>query len=306
MKTTEISLTSNLGNLKLNTPVICASGTFGFGEELCGLADFKSIGAITTKTITLEPRAGNLPPRIYETRCGVLNSVGLENPGLEIFITEKLPRIKKIATKFIISVGGFSFSEYETIVKALDLQKDIKALEINLSCPNLQLKKMVSQNKTLTYKLLSRLRSLTNKVLIAKVTPEVTNIVDIAAAVKASGADFISLVNTFYGMSIDVERLKPRLGNIYGGYSGRAIKPMSLYRVWQVYKNVDIPIIAGGGIEDSADAIEFFLAGASFISLGTINMVFPNKAQEISRGLKKYMNAKRIKAIGQIRGKAHD
>lgn len=289
-----------IGNLELDIPIVAASGTFGFGQELKGLVDFKYIGAIITKTITKNPRAGNYPPRIYETEYGVINSVGLENPGLDGFIKDKLPELDKLATKYIVSVGGFFLEEYEYMVRKLNKYKTIKALEINLSCPNLKLKKMISQSKSLTSSLIKSLRKLTKKTLIVKITPEVTDMVDIAKAVELAGADAISLVNTFLAMAINIDTRKPYLGNGYGGYSGKAIKPLSLYRVWKVANQVNIPIIGGGGIEDAKDAIEFFLAGAGVVSLGTINLVYPNQAKLIATGIQDYLIKHKITDIKKI------
>ena len=297
-----MKLSVKLGKLELDSPIICASGTFGFGEELKGLVDFKAIGAITTKTLTLDPRKGNPPPRIYETDCGVLNSVGMENPGVEGFIKHKLPLIEKLKTKCIVSVGGFSNKEYEEIIKKLTELKGVDAFEVNLSCPNLKLKKLVSQNSKATYTLVTLLRKLTKKSLFVKITPEVTDIVQIAKAVEDGGADAVSLVNTYFSMAIDIESQKPILGNVYGGYSGRAVKPMSLYKVWKVAQNVNIPVIGGGGIENFSDAIEFILAGATAVSLGTVNLVDPDSSKTVLIGIKEYMKKKKITDINNIRG----
>jgi dihydroorotate dehydrogenase (NAD+) catalytic subunit len=297
-----MNVTVKLGTLKLKTPIICASGTFGYGGELKGLVDFKNIGAIVGKTITLEPRAGNPDPRIYEAEYGVLNSVGLENPGLEGFIKEKLLLMSKLATRRIVSIGGFSLEEYETCVKKLENESGIDAFEINLSCPNIRLKKIVSQDAVATRQVVKALRILTERPLFIKITPEVTDIAQIAKAAQEAGADAISLVNTFFSMSINIETRKPRLGNIFGGYSGRAIKPLALYRTWQVAQSVKIPIIAGGGIESASDAIEFILAGATAVSLGTINLVYPNIAKDILKGIKEYLKRKRIDDINTLRG----
>jgi len=291
-----------IGKLELKNPIICASGTFGLGDELKGLVDYKDIGAYTTKTITLKPRSGNPPPRIYETECGVLNSVGLQGPGVDSFIKQYLPCLKKIKSKVIISVGGFSPDEYKEIIRRLDQEEAVKAIEINLSCPNIKEKKIISQDEKLTYKMLKSLRALTKKTLIAKISPEVTDIVEIAKAVKRSGCNCVSLVNTFFGMAVNIQTKKPFLGNIYGGYSGKAIKPMSLYRVWSVHKKVKIPIIGGGGIMTASDAIEFLLVGATAVSLGTINLVDPNAASKILTGIKKYMKANKITEISKLRG----
>ena len=297
-----MNLGVRLGKLRLPAPLVCASGTFGFGQELKDLVDFKPIGAITTKTITLKARKGNPPPRIYETDQGVLNSIGLENPGLKAFIEEKLPLIRKLPVKCLVSVGGFSKSEYESCLKKLDQQKGIEGFEINLSCPNLKQKKLVSQDPQATYRLTKALRKLTKKPLIIKITPEVTDIVEIAQAAKSGGADVISLVNTFFSLAINVETKKPYLGNIYGGYSGPAIKPMSLYRVWKVAKNVKIPVIGGGGIETATDALEFILAGATAVSLGTVNLINPNAACGISKGIKSYLKKNKVKDLRKLKG----
>ncbi|MFA5271556.1 MAG: dihydroorotate dehydrogenase [Candidatus Omnitrophota bacterium] len=297
-----MNLKVKLNNLELPTPIVCASGTFGYGEELKELVDFKQIGAITTKTITLQAREGNPAPRIYETDYGVINSIGLENPGLDVFLEEKLPKLTTLPVKFIVSVGGFSQEDYEEAIRVLSSKIGIEALEINLSCPNIKMKKMFSQNKELTYKLVKSLKSITKKILIVKITPEIDDIVEIANAAKDAGADALSLVNTFFAMAINIETKKPYLGSTYGGYSGRAIKPLALHKVWQVAKNVDIPIIGGGGIENTSDAIEFILAGANAVSLGTVNMVYPNKAKEIVKGIKDYMKRKKIENIAELKG----
>lgn len=297
-----MNLGVKISNFDLKTPIVCASGTFGYGEELKELVDFKNIGAITTKTITLLPREGNPAPRIYETDYGVINSIGLENPGLDGFLEEKLPKLAALAVKFIVSVGGFSQEDYEEAIRVLSAKIEIEALEINLSCPNIKMKKMFSQNKELTFNLVKSLKAITKKTLIVKITPEIDDIVEIAKAAKDAGADALSLVNTFFALAINIETQKPYLGSIYGGYSGRAIKPLALYKVWQVAKNVDIPIIGGGGIENASDAIEFILAGANAVSLGTVNLVYPNKASEIVKGIKDYMKRKKIEDIKELTG----
>ncbi|MFH1504335.1 MAG: dihydroorotate dehydrogenase [Candidatus Omnitrophota bacterium] len=317
----KMNLKVKLGKLELPNPIVCASGTFGFGEELAGLVNYNCIGAFITKTVTLLPRAGNPPPRIYDTGCGIINSVGLENPGLDVFIKEKLPLIRLLAVKCIVSIGGNSNQEYAECLKKLDKQKGISGFEINLSCPNLnpvrdklssdsckisngvKLKKLISQSAKMTYNLTKNLRKLTKKPLFIKITPEVTDIVEIAKVVEAGGADAVSLVNTFFSLAINIETQKPYLGNVYGGYSGRAIKPLSLYRVWKAAQNVRIPVIGGGGIESANDAIEFILAGAAAVSLGTINLVDPNSAKAVLAGIKEYMRKKKIKNINELRGR---
>jgi dihydroorotate dehydrogenase (NAD+) catalytic subunit len=297
-----MDLRVKIGKLELDSPILCASGTFGISDELKGLVDYKNIGAVITKTLTLNPRAGNPPPRIYETECGVLNSVGLEGPGVDRFIKDHLPKLKKLPTKFIISIGAGSLDEYKKVLSKVAGQKEVEAVEINLSCPNIKDKKIVAQDPKSTLKTLKALRPITKKTLIAKISPEVTDIVEIAKAVKSSGIDALSLVNTFFGLAINIDTRKPYLGNGYGGYSGPAIRPLSLYRVWRVAKAVNIPIIGGGGIETAKDAIEFLLAGASAVSLGTINLVEPNAAKKILTGIKKYMKGKKITDIKKMTG----
>jgi dihydroorotate dehydrogenase (NAD+) catalytic subunit len=297
-----MNLKVKIGESELKVPIICASGTFGYADELKGLVNFKAMGAVVAKTITLKPRQGNPPPRIYETSGGVINSVGLENPGLEIFIKEKLPLFAKLPVRRIISVGGFSDGEYVACLKRLERCSGIDAYEINLSCPNLRLKKLISQDAVATLRLMKLIRKLTAKPLIIKITPEVTDITAIARVVERGKADAISLVNTFFSMAINIDTKRPYIGSIYGGYSGPAIKPLALYRTWKVARAVKIPIIAGGGIQDASDAIEFILAGATAVSLGTVNLVYPNCAEKIEKGIKGYLKRKNIKDINKLRG----
>ncbi len=301
-KTNDADLRVSIAQLNLKSPIVCASGTFGFGDELKNMVDFSAIGAVTAKTITLDPKVGNPPPRIYETSCGIINSIGLENPGLGVFLKEKLPALSRLSTKIIVSLGGASQKEYEKLIQSLDKEKAVDAFELNLSCPNLKSKKLISQSQRATAKLIQSLRKQTKKTLIAKLTPEVNDIVKIAKAAEDSGADALALVNTYRGLSIDVQARKPHLGNVYGGYSGPAIKPISLYKVWRVAGSVEIPVIGGGGILDYKDALEFLLAGAAAISLGTVNLISPNAAKDILVGIKKHMKENQIKSLEDIRG----
>ncbi|MDD4294663.1 MAG: dihydroorotate dehydrogenase [Candidatus Omnitrophica bacterium] len=301
-----MKLDVKIGRVKLELPVVCASGTFGFAEELKNLVDFSKIGAVITKTVTLDMREGNPPPRIFDTGCGVINAVGLENPGVKDFIEKKLPAMRKVSVKYIFSVGGFSVREYSDVISKVDKFKEIACYELNLSCPNLQLKRIVSQDPDAIYKLVRKVRKETNKPIIVKITPEVSDITETAYAAECAGADAVSLVNTFFAMAININTFRPVLGNVTGGYSGRAIKPMALYRVWKVYEKVKIPIIGGGGIENADDAVEFLLAGASIVSLGTVNLVHPNIANDIVAGIKSYMDKNNIKTLKRLIGKAHE
>lgn len=297
----KLNLKVNLGQLRLSSPLVCASGTFGFGNELKSLADFSGIGAVIAKTITLFPREGNPPPRIYETGCGIINSIGLENPGLEGFVREKLPLLKNLPAELIVSLGGSSRREYQEMVRQLSQKQKIAAFELNLSCPNLKSKKLISQSPRATAELVSSLRKLTKKTLIAKLTPEVTDITKIAKAAESAGADAIALVNTYFSLAIDIAAKKPYLGNTCGGYSGPAIKPMSLYKVWQAAKAVKIPVIGGGGVTNYKDALEFLLAGAEAVSLGTVNLIDPAAAAIILAGIKQYMVENKIKNLDSLR-----
>ncbi|MBN2482704.1 MAG: dihydroorotate dehydrogenase [Candidatus Omnitrophica bacterium] len=301
-----VDIKVKLGTLTLKSPIVCASGTFGYGLEMKGLTDFSRLGAFITKTITGEPRVGNLPPRIIEVETGVLNSIGLENPGVDIFIQDYVPHIKKIPCECIVSIGGHTFEEYKEVLKKLESVKGIRAYEINLSCPNLQLKRMISQDPHATYKVVKTLRAKTARPLIVKVTGETEDIAKIVGAAKSGGADAVSLVNTFFGMAIDIVRQKPYLGKGYGGYSGKGIKPLSVYRVWNAAQAVDIPLIGGGGVMNAADAIEFFLAGAHVVSIGTLNFLYPNACADITGGIIAYMRAHKIKKINELTGRAHE
>lgn len=297
-----MNLRVKIGKLILKNPIVCSSGTFGFGVEAKGLADFSSIGAVVTKTLTLNPRKGNLPPRICELECGILNSIGLENPGLDVFIREKLPEIQKIDTEFIVSIAGEDIEQYVEITRRLNKIKSVKALEVNLSCPNLRLKKLVSQSAKATSSVLRAVRKNTDKVVLAKLSGECQDITGVARAAKEAGADGICLVNTFFGMSIDIGSGKPVLGNLYGGYSGRGIKPMSIYRVWKVTGEIDLPVIGGGGICRAEDALEFFLAGACAVGVGTLNLVNPDCSRDILSGIKDYMRKNNIRDVKELKG----
>jgi len=290
-----------LGKLKLKNPVIVASGTFGYGEEFYGLAKLKDLGAVVTKTITLRPKEGNVPPRIVETPAGMLNSIGLENPGLKVFLKEKLPGLRKIKTPIIVSISADSDAEFAELVKNLD-KSDVAAIELNLSCPNLKSKIMVAQDAQATYRVISCVRHLTNKTLIAKLSPNVTDIKVIARQAEKAGADAVSLINTLVGLAVDIENQRPKLGNITGGLSGPAIKPIALRMVWEVFNAVKIPIIGMGGIMNTRDGLEFFICGASAIAVGTGNFVQPGLTAEVISGIKRYLQKSGIKEIKKLIG----
>ncbi|HEC70060.1 MAG TPA: dihydroorotate dehydrogenase [Candidatus Omnitrophica bacterium] len=287
-------------SLQLRSPLILCSGTAGFGLELKPYLDFKYVGALITKTITLNKREGNPPPRIAEAPSGVINSIGLENPGLWGFLTQ-WPEIKKLPTEIIISIYGEDKREYELIFKEFNKIKEVKAVEVNLSCPNLR-KKIVSQDKKKSFSLVRYLRKLTKKILIVKLSPEVSDIVEIAKSVLKAGADVLSLTNTFSALKIDIDKRKPFLGNIFGGLSGPAIKPLVLYRVYKVYQALRCPIIASGGVLNYKDALEFILAGAVGIGLGTANLIEPDSAEIIFKDLLSYMKKNKISSLKTLVG----
>jgi len=290
-----------IGELKLKNPVLVASGTFGYAEEFAPYLDLRKLGGIITKTITLHSRKGNPPPRIVETAAGMLNSIGLQNEGINHFIKDKLPYLKKIGVPIIVSIGGDSIDEYVAVAKKLDKIKKVSAIELNISCPNIKDKKiLVSQDKNATFELVSRVRRATDKTLITKLSPNVTDIVEIAKAAEDADSDALSLINTLYGISIDIKSKTTRLGNKIGGLSGAAIKPIALCMVWKVAQAVDIPIIGMGGIMSADDVLEFMIAGASAVCIGTANLVDPSISCKILRDLKDYLKKHKIKNINKI------
>lgn len=295
----ELSL--NVGGIKMKNPVLVASGTFGYGEELAKYIDLNKPGAIITKTITLKQREGNNPPRLVETTAGILNSIGLQNVGIDTFIKEKLPFLRKVNTNVIVSIAGFSSYEYSELAKRLNDCKGIAGLELNISCPNVK-NKIFSQDSKLTFEVVNRVRKSTRLSIITKLSPNVTDIRTIAKSSEDAGTDAISLVNTFFGMSIDIKTRKSKLANIYGGLSGPAIKPIALYLVWRVYNTVKVPIIGIGGIMNSDDAIEFILTGATAVAIGTANFINPKVSLEVISGMKNYMKRFKIKKITSIIG----
>lgn len=293
-----------IGKVKFSNPVLVASGTFGYGEEYGSIFDLNRLGGIITKSITLNPREGHPPPRTCETPAGMLNCIGLANVGVKRFIKEKLPFLRTLKTKVIVNVAGSSVEEYVKVVKRLEGKKGIDLLEINISCPNVKEGGIAfGSNPESAYRCIKAVKENTSFPIIAKLSPNVSDIVKISLAVKEAGADAVSLINTLVGMAIDLETKKPRLTNITGGLSGPAIKPVALAMVWKVAQKVKIPIIGIGGIMNYQDAIEFILAGACMIQVGTGNFVDPECSIKIVEGLKKYCQENRIKKIGDLIGK---
>ncbi|MBI1871231.1 MAG: dihydroorotate dehydrogenase [Chlamydiae bacterium] len=298
-----MNLSVQLGRLKLKNPVTVASGTYGYGEEFSELVDLNQLGGIAVKGLTLKPRKGNPPQRIVETPSGMLNSIGLQNVGVDTFIEKKIPFLKKFDTQVIANINGVSDEEYEELAKRLEPIQEVAALEINLSCPNVKEGGIHFGSKPdKIYEVTSRVRKAFSRGVLTKLSPNVTDIVPMAEAVEAAGADGISMVNTLVGMAIDVERRQPVLKSITGGLSGPAIKPIALRMVYEVHSKLDIPILGMGGIATVEDALEFLMAGATAISIGTANFYNPLTPLKILDGLKKYMEKFNFKKISEITG----
>ena len=285
-----VNTTVNLGNgLELRNPVMTASGTFGYGEEYTDFVDLSKLGGIIVKGTTLNPRQGNPYPRMAETASGMLNCVGLQNKGVQYFIDTIYPRIKDFDTNVILNLSGSTLEDYVRGAEMIDSLDKIPAIELNVSCPNVKQGGMafgvtcagISQ-------VVSEVRKVYHKHLMVKLSPNVTNIAEIALAAEGSGADSVSLINTLLGMSIDAEQRKPRLSMVTGGLSGACVKPVALRMVWQVAKAVKIPVVGLGGISDATDAVEFMLAGASAIQIGTANFIDPEVSVKVAEGIVDY------------------
>lgn len=295
-----------VGGIRMKNPVMTASGTFGYGEEFSPFIDLDKLGAIVLKGITLKPKRGNPPPRIIETPSGILNAIGLQNVGVEVLINKKLPYLQKFTIPVIINISGDTLEEYVELARKLEdisQEKGIAGLEINISCPNVQKGGIVwGTEAQLTYKVVNNIRKVTTLPLIVKLSPNVTDIKVIAQAAEEAGADVLSLINTLVGMAVDVSLRRPKLANISGGLSGPAVKPVALWMVWQVFQTVNIPIIGMGGIMKAEDALEFIIAGARAVSIGTANLVNPKAAIEIIKGIEEYLVENKIKDINELVG----
>ncbi len=291
-----------IGGLELRNPVMAASGTFGSGEEYRDIADLNRIGAIVTKSVTLKPREGNPPPRIVETPSGVLNAIGIQNDGIDAFIKSKLPFLGKIKAAVVVSIAGHSLEDYSTVAFRLDREKKVDAIEVNISCPNVKGGMEFSRDPGSASGVTRAVKKSTRKPVIIKLSPNAGDIAAIAAAVEEAGADAVSLVNTFAGMVVDIESCMPVLGNVTGGLSGPAIRPIALRMVWETAKKVRIPVIGIGGIMGYEDALEFMICGASAVQVGTANFVDPGIAVGIVDGIEKYMRRKKIKRVKEITG----
>ena len=305
----KIDLRVRLGSLELATPIVTASGTSGYGLEYADLADFSAIGAFFTKSITLEPREGNPPPRVVETRAGLLNAIGLANVGLEVFLKEKVPQLERIPSPVVVNVAGRTIDEYVEVAAKLDDVEQISGLELNISCPNVKEGGITfgTEAKQVS-KIVSAVREVVKRcLLVVKLSPNVTDILEPARAAVEAGADCLSLVNTFTSLAIDINKQQPILANITGGLSGPAIKPIALYMVHRVYtqlcKKADVPIIGMGGVQFGSDAIEFLLAGATAVGVGTALFVEPNSPAILAEDIKKYLADRGLESPAAITGK---
>ena len=295
-------LHTSIAGIYMNTPVLTASGTFGFGEEFADFVDLSRLGGVMVKGTTLKPRRGNDGVRITETPKGMLNCIGLENPGVEIFLQETLPRIAKYDMNVIVNISGSTVEEYGILAEMLDVP-EVAAIELNVSCPNVKEGGIVfGTDPKAAAAVVREAKAHTQKPVILKLSPNVTDIITMAKAVEAAGADVISLINTLLGMEINIHSRKPTLGNITGGLSGPCIKPVALRMVYQVAKAVQVPIIGMGGISTWEDAAEFLLAGASAVAVGTANFTDPAVTMKICDGLNDYLARQRIESVQEIVG----
>jgi dihydroorotate dehydrogenase (NAD+) catalytic subunit len=297
-----IKLNVHIGNIEFKNPVTMASGTFGYVKKYLKASDIKKLGAFAPKTITLKERNGNPSPRIVETASGMINAIGIENEGLNYFLEHKLPSLEQLDIPLIVSISASNLEEFIILAKALDARTAVSAIELNLSCPNLVNKKLIAQDAAATENLVRQIKNAARKPIIAKLSPNVTDISEIALAAQNGGADAVSLVNTFMAMAVDIKSCKPILGNITGGLSGPAIKPIALKMVYDVKRRVKIPIIAMGGIMTAEDALEFLITGATMVAVGTANFINPQAPWEILEGIKKYMKENKISDIHQLIG----
>lgn len=296
-------LKTDIGGIKIKNPVMTASGTFGYAVEFEELVDLNRLGGIIVKGLSLEPSMGNKPPRIVETACGMLNAIGLENVGIEAFVKEKLPFLKKLSAPVFTNIYGKSISDYALLAERIDELNEIAGIEVNISCPNVKAGGLAFGVVPETAaEVVGAVRKKTSKPLIVKLSPNVTDITKIARAVEDAGADSLSMINTITGMSIDIETRRPKLANITGGLSGPAIKPVALRMVWQVAQSVKIPVIGVGGIVCAEDALEFLIAGAAAVQVGTANFINPHATIDIIEGIERFLIEKKISRVGDIIG----
>jgi dihydroorotate dehydrogenase (NAD+) catalytic subunit len=301
----KIKTVVKIGNVEMKNPVTTGSGTFGSGLQMTDYVDLNRLGAITIKGTTLTARPGNLPPRVVEARSAIIGSVGLENPGVDAIIEDVIPKVVKYNSPLIVNIGGGYVEEYAEVAKRLDACPEVAAIEINISCPNLKKGGLgFGTDPQMAGSVISAVRKNTSKTVIAKLTPAVTDITVMAKAAKENGADALTLCNGYPSMAININTCKPKLGNVQGGLCGPALKPINMRLVWLASQAVDIPIIALGGIINADDAIEYMLAGATAVSIGTGNLLDPTTTMKVIDGIEKYLKDKGISDINEIIGLA--
>lgn len=301
----DVRVAVNLGGLELKNPVTVASGTFGYGREYEDYFDPALLGAVIVKGTTLEPRSGNPGPRVCETSSGMLNAIGLENPGVEVFVEEYLPYLKEHGITVIANIAGNTIKEYAEIASILENSQGVGAVELNISCPNVKQGGLqFGTDPGMVREVVAAVKAETSLPVIPKLSPNVTDIVAIARAAHDGGADALSMINTLMGMAVNIQTRRPVLGNVFGGLSGPAIKPVALRMIYQVYKEVDLPILGGGGIMNASDALEFIMVGASAISIGTGNFINPVIALEVLQGIKQYLGEQGLADVKELVGTA--
>ncbi len=296
-------LSVELAGIKLKNPVLTASGTFGYGEEYAEFVDLNKLGGVIVKGISLKPLSGNPPPRIWETPSGMLNAIGLENPGIDVFLRDKLPFLRQFDTKVIVNIFGYTVEEYAALAERLDDVEGIAGLEVNISCPNVKAGGMVfGTDPATTHELLTAVRSRTKLPIFAKLSPNVTDVTAFARVARDAGCDGLSLINTLLGMAIDVRTGRPRLANCTGGLSGPAIRPVAVRMVWQTAKCVPLPIIGMGGIMTAEDAMEFIIAGAAAVAVGTANFLNPRATLDVLSGIEDILVLRGAAGLSDLRG----
>ena len=298
-----MNISVNIGNLSFKNPVTIASGTFAHAEKYYNLEEVRKLGSLIPKTVTLNPQAGNPPPRIVETPSGMLNAIGIENPGADGFIEKKLPALRQIGIPLIISILGHNDDEFRILTEKFNDAEGVSALELNLSCPNLGHKTLVAQDPQATFRVVAMVKKIAKVPVIAKLTPNVTDITIIAQAAEQAGADAVSLINTFTAMVIDPQTRRSVLGNFTGGLSGPAIRPIAVSMVYQTAQKVKVPVIAMGGIMNAQDALQYLIAGASFVAVGTANFINPRAPLEVLEGIKQYLREHKVKDVREIIGR---
>lgn len=298
-----VDMSVTLAGMKLRSPVLTASGTFASGREFADFIDLERLGALVTKGVSLEPWEGNPGPRIAETASGMLNSIGLQNPGVEAFCAADLAWLADLDVPVIVNVSGHTAEEYAAVIERLEREPRVSAYEINISCPNVDAGGMAFGTACAPAEQVTRVcREATSRPLIVKLSPNVTDITEIARTVASAGADAVSLINTLLGMAIDVDTFRPRLARVVGGLSGPAVKPVALRMVWQVANAVDVPVIGMGGIADAEDAVEFMLAGATAVAVGTMSFVDPTAVIRITDGLAEFCRLRGVERVTELTG----